>query len=526
VSVQKVWLGGTLAVALVGLMVVGLAFPALAAPGRQDDDLNLPTPTPAPVEQTPYTLTVVGGEAQTLTFDHGELDGFVLGETTVTSAYPRGMVFTINPTSKTGDIQDVILFIRFVHGSGTRVVASWDESVGAWVSRPWQTGEGQPAWTHFEFTWRVRDTSGASVDTEPIALDYADPSREWFRMESDLVVLYWFGFGEDDPDAVAQRMADSMAATQERRVQGFGRPLSYKPVAVVYPSRDGLAEIYGSGVANNRVAGFTSSDLGMSVQVLRGTELVPGNENCIYALQPDEWTMERRIETIYSTTTHEVVHLYQYDILGGPLGPLWWTEGQPEWHSIAPGLYDRRLRHLGTLQDIPSLTTDIGSNLTQADGCYALAYDVGPSFINFLVTHYGGIDTHRQIAELMRTGPTVYEAVEQVTGKPFLEVENEWRVYLGLAPLSLADVDPAQALEPFEDNLIAVGDTITLPATPMMSPLAEKPGPKALASAQCFANTAVTVLNMGMLEDVPYYEIDCMGMTGWVTRDQLVGPQN
>lgn len=523
---QKVWLAGMAVLVLAVVAIVGLAFPALAAPGGQDDDLNLPTPTPVPVEQTPYMLTVVGGVAETLTFDHGELDGFTLGETTASTEYPRGMVFTINPTSATGEIQDVILFIRFVHGSGNRVVAEWDDGAGAWVAHPWQTGEGQPAWTYFEFYWRVRDTSGASVDTEPIAIDYADPTREWFRMESDLVVLYWYGFGEDDPDAIAQRMADSMAATQERREQGFGRALSYKPVAVVYPSDEALAEIYGSGVSNDRVAGFTSSDLGMSVQVLRGTELVPGNENCIYALQPDEWTMERRIETVYSTTTHEVVHLYQYDILGGPLGPLWWTEGQPEWHSIAPGLYDRRLRHLGTLQDIPSLSTSVGSNLTQADGCYALAYDVGPSFINYLVTYYGGIDTHRQIAELMRTGPTVYKAVEQVTGKPFFDIENEWRAYLGLEPLTLADVDPAAALEPFEDNLIAVGDTITLPASPMMSPLAEKPGPKSLSGGQCFANTPVTVLNMGMLDGVPYYQIDCMGMTGWVTRDQLVGPQN
>lgn len=524
-SAQRIGFAAALAVVLAAATIAGLAFPVLAAPGRQDDSLNLPTPTPVAVEQTPYTLTVVGGEAEALTFDHGEQDGFALGETTVVSQYPRGMIFTINPASDTGDIQDVILFIRFVHGSGTRVVANWDEEMGAWVAHPWQTGEGQPAWTHFEFHWRVRDTSGASVDTEPIPIDYWDPGREWFRMESDLVILYWFGFGEDDPDAIAQQMADSMAATQERRVLGFGRELSYKPIAVVYPSRDALAEIYGSGVANNRVAGFTSSDLGMSVQILRGTDVPPGNENCVWALKPEEWTMEKRIETIYSTTTHEVVHLYQYDILGGPLGPLWWTEGQPEWFSIAPGLYDRRLRHLGTLQDIPSLTTDIGSNLTQADGCYALAYDVGPSFINFLLTNYGGIDTHRQIAALMRTGPTIYEAVERVTGKPFLDVENEWREYLGLKPLTPADINPAEALEPYEDNLIAVGDTITLPATPMMVSLGEKPGPKALSSGQCFANTPVTVLNMGLLDGVAYFEIDCMGMTGWVTRDRLVGPQ-
>ena len=129
------------------------------------------------------------------------------------------MVFTINPTSATGEIQDVILFIRFVHGSGNRVVAEWDDGAGAWVAHPWQTGEGQPAWTYFEFYWRVR-TSGASVDTgadcdRTMRIRPASGSA-W---KSDLVVLYWYGFG--DPDAIAQRMADLMAATQERREQGW-----------------------------------------------------------------------------------------------------------------------------------------------------------------------------------------------------------------------------------------------------------------------------------------------------------------
>lgn len=47
---QKVWLAGMAVLVLAVVAIVGLAFPALAAPGGQDDDLNLPTPTPVPVE--------------------------------------------------------------------------------------------------------------------------------------------------------------------------------------------------------------------------------------------------------------------------------------------------------------------------------------------------------------------------------------------------------------------------------------------------------------------------------------------
>lgn len=502
--------------------LTGLARPAGAAPGAQQD---IPTPTPAPVEDIAYSLEIVGGMDVTLKFNTPNMSSFRLGETLVTSMYPRGMEFTLKPESDQGDIQDVILFIRFVHGTGTRVQAEWDPDRELWVAHPWETGEGQPAWTHFNFYWRVRDTSDNSVDTGEQTVDYWDPNREWFRMESDHVILYWFGFGEDDPDAVARTMAAAMASTEQRRVEGWGRALSYKPIAVVYPDRDSLAEMYGSGIASNRVAGFTSDSLGMSVQVLRGTDIPPGNENCIWATQPEDWTMERRINTIYSTTTHEVTHLYQYDIMGGPRGFLWVSEGQAEWFSLAPGRYDERLRKLATLQDIPSLTTDIGSNLAQADGCYALAYDVGASFFNYLLSNYGGPATHREIVKLMIDNASIYEAVEEVTGKPFMEIENEWRTYLGYPPLSLADVDPVSALEPYEDPVIAEGDVVTLPAMPALSAVYEIPGPKALANGQCFANTPVTILQIGALDGVPYYKVDCMGQIGWMSREQLVGPE-
>ncbi len=345
-------------------------------------------------------------------------------------------------------------------------------------------------------------------------------------MESDHIIAFWFGFGEDDPDAIAQKMADVMESTHQRRVDAFGRELSYKPVTVIYPSQEALGETTGTGVTNTRAAGFTSSELGMSVQTLRGNDYAPGQENCVWSTKPEDWTMERRINTIYSVTSHEIAHLYQYDVLGGPLGPEWWQEGLPDFMSYAAGNYEQRLRNLATLQDIPSLLTEVGWRLNQADGCYALSYDMGVSFINFLYNNYGGIEAIHQMNVMMYGGKSVYEATEELTGKKFLDVENEWRTYLGYQPLSLADVDPASALEPPIDTTIQAGDTITLPATPFAVNIYEKPGPNQLGNGQCFANTPIDILKVGSLDGVDYYQIDCMGMQGWMTRDELVGPGN
>jgi hypothetical protein len=71
-------------------------------------------------------------------------------------------------------------------------------------------------------------------------------------------------------------------------------------------------------------------------------------------------------------------------------------------------------------------------------------------------------------------------------------------------------------------HLIAAGDVITLPAVPPLAPMKDKPGPKGLPGPQCFANTPVTVQTIGAVDGIPYYQIDCMGMVGWVTRNQLI----
>ncbi|MBN2304052.1 MAG: hypothetical protein JXQ72_06235, partial [Anaerolineae bacterium] len=313
-----------------------VAFPAAAAPGAQG---TIPTPTPYPVETIEYDLSVVGGVDETLTFSYAPMDGIELGDTTVRSTYPRGMIFTLAPESPNGAIQDVILFIRFEHGSGGRVVAEWDEQAQQWVAQPWPTGDGQPAWTHFNFYWRVRDVSDVTVDTEPLTMDYWDPNREWFRLETDSYIIYWWNLSDNNPDYAAEYWAYAIEATEPRRIEGFGRKISYKPIGVIYGNRAAWDETYGSGISNPNAGGLTSDALGMSVQY------VPGGDTDI------------NIQWLGSVVTHELTHMYQFDVVGGANGPLWWTEGQAEWFAMNPGDYDARLMNLATVQDLPSFTT-------------------------------------------------------------------------------------------------------------------------------------------------------------------------
>lgn len=511
----------TLIVALVGLSLL----PVQANPAPQSDD-NLPTPTGFPVDEPVYELSVVGGQSETLTFAGAEGENASIGETTAISNYPRGMTFRTKIDVAEGrEVSSVTFFIRYLHGSGERVQATYDSDADEWVAIAWDGGDGQPAWTHFNFFWRVHDSNGDSFETEPATTIYSDPTREWYRVETEYVIFYWFGTDEVDPETVARNTAIAVAATEPRRIEGFGGPLGYKPVGVGYPTYETFGEMQGSGQANSNAAGYTSNELGMTVQTfsIPTDSWFERQKNCIYLTPASERTEASRINGLVNgVIPHEIAHLYQFQY-GGAVGPTWWSEGQADYFSYAAGLYDNRLRHLATLQTIPSLNgNDIGSNNFEADGCYALAYDVGVSFINWLLSNYGGIETHHEIVQLYhRGGYTLIPALEEATGVSFFDLENQWRAYLGFQLLTLADVDPASALQDPIDSPYQVGDTVTLPANPRPQPLYQNPGPRQLSNAGCFGGSTLEILRVGSLDGINYYEVNCSGLKGWMTIEQL-----
>lgn len=510
---------GVLAGLLMGVSMV------LAGPPAQDTGI-FPTPTPVPIDEPEYELTVVGGEETTFVFPAYTDDetGVSLSETTIIPQYPRGMIFEVRIDAAL-DIQAVTLNLRYDGNSGLRGNAEYDEERDVWSTHLWATGDGQPPWVHFRAFWRVTtvdNVTTTSPDMEDI--DYYDPTREWYRVETPHIVVYWFGSGDIDPDSIARDIAIAMAATEPRRIAGFGRALTYKPRGVLFPTREAFAEMYGNGITNSNVGGFTSSDLGTTVNLFSppAEDWYERQAQCIYLTSSvdNPPPLERRLQNaIYGTIPHEVTHLYQFEN-GGAVGGVWWSEGQAEFFTYGAGSFENRLVNLAELDpDIWQLQEAPVQNF-EADGCYALAYDMGPSFISFLFNRYGGIEAHLEIVELYSTGTvSVPEAIEQVTGKAFFDLENEWRIAIGFAPLDIADVDPASALEPAPDAPFQAGDTATVAGfTPVG--LLEAPG-SLLTNAPCFGGTEVDILRVGTLNGTDYYEVDCQGVVGWLTIEAL-----
>jgi len=149
---------------------------------------------------------------------------------------------------------------------------------------------------------------------------------------------------------------------------------------------------------------------------------------------------------------------------------------------------------------------------------------MGASFMRWLVDTQGGIDTYRAVVEEMKHGVALEQALETATGQSFLDLENAWRGFLGVAEVPLSVLDPASALSEPAEPFFAEGDQVTLPAAPFQQTIYTAPSTTSISNAFCFANTPVTILRAGSDGALNWYEVDCMGMRGWMNQGQMVGP--
>lgn len=406
---------------LLSLMSV-VVLPIGANPSTQYG-ADFATPTLNAVDTIDFDIVSVGGSSVTVTYPAERIGAFQIGETHARSDYPNGATFLLT-IEAVEPITNVTLIVRYPHNSGTRAIAQPTAVANEWQALLYEQ-PGQPPWQEFDFFWRITDAQEVTVESTPQHFVYSDPTRVWFKAETPLLKLYWFGADAE----IATVAMQGMYAIHERHVQGFGKPLSYTPIAVLFPDLTSFAEFAGGGTSGaSRRAGFTSNQLGMTVQRL-GTLGV--TFSCPAYPPATEQTLQWLYESTATTITHEVAHLYQFE--NNINGPTWFIEGGATWFSTNPtrgrqeGLRDRPAdADLPTLQGYGPSTSGFTPN-----GCNALAYWMGTSFINYIYGSYG-MDAIGTWLDLIGSNVVMDDALIQVTGKDLAALEADWRAYLGI----------------------------------------------------------------------------------------------
>ncbi len=366
--------------------------------------------------------------------DGGDAGVFTIGDIVYTSNYPEGMTFSIEAASSAGPITRATVFYDFGSPITGRVQADEFDSengvIRATLHR-YEADNGLIPWLTVNYTWRLIDAAGNVYESEPQYAIYADHTRDWMHVENDLVRIYWFGL----PDWVGEQALDAVDDARERWAQGFpGVELASRPLVVIYPDLDSFLEWRGeAGRDSIRFVGTLGRQWNGTVQ--RVPDQARLDRECGgLNLEEDFDYIVRSLAR--STVTHELTHFHQY-AMHVDRGPTWWIEGEATFFEdpVQPWDSEARVRGLAAMDALPSLRGDAsGAGTLGPDGCTHVAYDIGASFMRFLRDNYGGYEGHGQITTLIAQNVGVYEAIETVTGRPFDELEAEWRASVGAGP--------------------------------------------------------------------------------------------
>ena len=478
-------------------------------------------------DMSDYVYTIVGGEDQPIRYPDHVVESVTFADLVFRSHYPDGMEFRATIILPEGvEIDRVNLPYTFTvsgQAGNTASVRSGD-APGEWIATLYDL-RGMTPWHELDAQWSVRLEDGTTIQSEPMRAIYYDATREWFRAESENIVVYWFGVS----DQLGRYVLEAIASNQEKYHAGFGITLPYRPVAIIFPPGGIWNEYKGGAAVDDTDFGSTGTiipETGSTIQRVRTLEPAAIRQACIW--NPQNPGEEFQFNQAASTTVHEVAHLYQTEL--GINGPSWWDEGQATFfETFVEYPVHERLRNLAAIRgSFPSFQGDGpggGPYMAAEDGCTHLIYDMGSSFMLWLVDTHGGIDTYRSIVEEMDRGRVLDDALKNVTGQTLLELENEWRAFLGQPEVPLALIDPGAALADPAEPFFAVGETVTVPAAGFSVLLYSRPDELSTANAACYANMTVTVLQAGNDGLMNWYEVDCMGQKGWISQAALAGVQ-
>lgn len=365
----------------IGLVALGILLPMFEAPATaQNAAQSTITATPDPTATAAATL-------------------FTIEQATMNSLYPAGLEFVFAGASSAGDIERVTVNLWSQDGTTQRLTLDWDDERGAWV---YFDRRYEPPWFQVFYRFRVLDSAGNVYETADMHAEYVDNTRDWVRRENDEVILLTYGVTDEFID----QLFESVTKAVNRLEEAHGFALDYKPYAVVFPDEGSFQEW--QEYVQTDLAGLTLSDRGYTVQRV-GRDV----NDLVYAFLP-----------------HELTHIFQGFADEALDIPIWFTEGHATYFETVYSYdYEDRVRNIVIDPRFPTLQDNFDAAQAGPDGRGRLGYDVGYTFIKYWIDTYG-LESHRAFWQAQAT-MNFEDAMQAATGKTMVELETEWRAWLG-----------------------------------------------------------------------------------------------
>lgn len=332
-------------------------------------------------------------------------------ESSVSSTFSEKIVFHLEARS-TADINAVTLYYQIERPLRIRVDLDFPPATQISLDHTWSLTRGQLSpGTELEYWWAISDAAGNTLMTEHQKYFYPDERFDWRSVSEGNLVLYYYS-GEE---AEAIRLLEVATAALERIQEGMGVTLE-RPVKIwVYANQRDM-----SAALASRGEVYDESVLTLGVAAEKDTLLLLGTH-----------------EEINETIAHELSHIVTGLAVQNPYTdlPRWLDEGLAM-YAEGPLSADRRaaveraIRN-DNLISVRSLSAYSGDP-SQVDLFYGEVY----MLVDFMLRTYGK-EQIAQLVETIKTGKyTPEEALVQVYGFDYDELDARWRADLGLPPRS------------------------------------------------------------------------------------------
>ncbi|MEJ2557393.1 MAG: peptidase MA family metallohydrolase [Anaerolineae bacterium] len=295
----------------------------------------------------------------------------------------------------------------------SQVQVSW-----TWDFR--KAGGSPPPGARIWWRWHVEDEAGSQVSIEEQEIFFEDPRYTWQEIHSDELALY----SAVSDDAVNQALWQAANQALDR----LERDVGARPQRVLkiynYPSIQDLHDA--------RVFALDWTG-GLAMSAYQTILLGVNQENLAWG--------ER---TVAHELTHIVIHQITFNCLGTL--PYWLNEGlatyiEGDWEDYQQAVFDAALAS-DTLLSMQSLSSSFPTSSKRAN----LAYAQSRQMVAYLIDTYGP-DKMADLLRVFQVGSTYDRALVQVYGFDTRNLENEWRISLGLAPRQIV-ITPTPVILP------------------------------------------------------------------------------
>ena len=273
----------------------------------------------------------------------------------------------------------------------------------------WRLQRGEiPPGSDIEYSWRIKDAVGNTLETELATFTYMDDRFTWESLAEGKIILYWY----DADQTFGRELLSSAVESLARLEENVGVELEKPVKIIVYQSKADMQE-----ALTSRGAIFEEQIITLGTVVAPDIVLLHGAH-----LDVD------------ITIAHELTHVVVGLATENPYAdiPAWLNEGlamynEGELRSGNAQALEKGIRE-NRLLSVRSLTALTG-NPDEVNLFYGEVYSV----VDFLLETYGK-EKISELLEVFQEGSLPDDALMKVYGFDQDELDAQWRESIGAPP--------------------------------------------------------------------------------------------